>query len=135
MVERTIDDEDFIERVRQSLGNIEEDRITDDVILNAEDTFVQPYLKEHLDEDHDEDQDNLNNAYIAFTAEMAFKSIPALSTVSGGGLTANISVSQMRRDLIMKTDMALAQIGLDPLARAEERPSALAARTDGMLRE
>lgn len=130
MVTTSLEDEDLIRRIRDSLNDISENQLPSGTIMVKHDQIVEPYLERNTSDDVE--QDAFDNAAVAYTAELAYKAIPAKSTVSAGGVTANVAVSQYIDSLEENTSIAFAEIGVTP--PREGGPAAITERTDGMLR-
>lgn len=125
-------DQEFYDKVRRLLGDADETFVNDDNIEEQRDTVVLPYIDRNIDEDK-HDQEDIDAALLAYTAYRAFSSIPLMSTISGGGLTANLSPAQYQDELRHTASVALSGIGLT--LPQENGGTPFAARTDGMLRD
>ena len=116
--------------VRAFLGGVSDNFLKDDVIDEQANRDVIPYINRHIEAEEYE-QDDIDNAIIAYTADRAYNSIPLKSTVSGGGLTTNYATEQYRREIRQRSSAALAALDITPPHRG---PSAVVGRTSGMLR-
>lgn len=117
--------------VRNSLGDISDKWLKDGVIDYHRESVVEPWIDSKITAAN-YDQDDIDRAIIAYTAEKSYMSMPMKSTVSGGGLTANMAVRQYMDNLRQQTSEALAALDISPPSRG---PAPVATRTDGMLRD
>lgn len=124
--------EELYTKVRDILGAIDEEFIKDDNIEAQKSNIVQPFIDRNIDETL-HDQNDIDRAILGYTAYRAFSAVPLMSTISGGGLTANLSPSQYRSELREMASVALAGVGLS--IPEENSRAAFAKRTDGMLRD
>ena len=119
-------------RVRANLGGLSPPMLKDSVIDEQYENHVEPWIADKLEGKEDEyDQGDIDTAIVTFTAEKAYKSIPMKSTISGGGLTANMAVSQYLEELESSTSQALNKLDIQ---RPDTGAAAFATRTDGLLR-
>lgn len=121
---------ELIDSVRNSLGGVNSNLLKDGVITEHQDR-VERWIDNRIDPSN-HDQDDIDEAIVVYTAEKAWRSIPAKSTISGGGLTANMAVEQYINSLEKQSSEALAAIGL--VHPQKDQASAINARTDGILR-
>ncbi|MFB6236933.1 MAG: hypothetical protein ABEH81_01045 [Halopenitus sp.] len=89
-----------------------------------------PYIDKNLADPNDYTQDQIDNAIVHMGAYRAFASIPLKSTISGGGLTANLSPRQYRQELKQDASQSLAAIGLS--LPEQGNPAPFTGSTDGM---
>lgn len=133
MVSFSGNDTEFRDRVRASLGGIDPDFIKDSNIDEQKDGKVIPYIDRSITNESDKSQDDIDNAIVTYTAYRAFSSVPLMSTISGGGLTANMAPQQYRKEL--RQDAAIALEGIDITLPEKGSPAPVVDRTDGMLRD
>lgn len=132
MVEYSGTDPEFRELVRGALGGASQNFITDKNIKTQRKVKVEPFITDSLEQPDKVDQSKIDNAIITYTAYRAFGSIPIASTVSGGGLTANLSPSQYVEQLEHDASVALERIGLS--LPEGENPVEFVDSTDGIFR-
>lgn len=119
------------DEVRFFLGGVSEKFLKDGVIDTQVDRIVIPFLERGVTNPDNYDQNQIDNAIVAYAADRSYNAIPLKSTVSGGGLTTNYATKQYRTEIRQRTSEALAALDLVPPAKG---PAPIASRTDGFLR-
>lgn len=135
MVEYSQTEDDLIKEVRLTLGNIDASWISDDVILQAKRRRTMPKMESNIDDSEvgsTYPQEDIDAAIVSYTAYRAYTSKPFTSTVSGGGVTANMAVSQYLKQLREAASEAFSR--LDMSMPSEDSPAAFVDKTEGMFR-
>lgn len=119
------------DRVRAALGGINESALDDAVIDENADGNVTPHIASEIHKPEQYEQKQVDDAIVYFTAYRAFVSVPLKSTISGGGLTANMAPEQYRKELRQRASQSLAK--LDVSLPEADRPAAFVKSSDGMF--
>lgn len=128
-VEYTKSEVELRSEVRSALGELSDGLIKDDNI-NQKWQWTENWISQYVDQD-DYDDKLIDQAIVAYTAERAYKSLPQKSTISGGGVTANMAVSQYIENLEQQTSEALSNIGLTHPEKGS--PAGIVTRTNGIF--
>jgi len=107
----TQSNQEFREKVRDFLGDMSDDIVTDSMIDTQKDDLAIPTLE---DKGVDGSSSKINVAVAALTAELAFKSWLKKNRVGGGGeaLSVSMDIESYRKDLENQTQMALQRVGV-----------------------
>lgn len=106
----SLSDSDYISEVRDALAEIGTSMVPDDTITQAKDRWVQPGLNKFVG--NNPDQTKYDNAAIAWGAELSFNAYLAKTQMTDSSLQVTVNVGSYRRQLKMRTDLALSVLGI-----------------------
>jgi hypothetical protein len=109
-MDRTLTDSELITEVRDAMAGLDSSKVPDDTITQTADSFVIPVLNDLLSTDVDQDQ--FDNAVVAYTAEMAFGAWLSFTRLRDREVEVYLDTEQYLSQLKEKTDLALRVIGL-----------------------
>lgn len=122
-VSLSISETEFVDEVRTALGGLDEDVISNDMILQQKKRFVIPELENKLKgKNLSGEEQKVDTAIIALTAEKSFKTWVKKSQVTSGQTSMSISVESHKEDLEHQTAEALSQLGLSETPGAVGTP-------------
>jgi len=101
----TLTDQELVEEVRSALAGIDAGSIPDDTIIQAKDRFVLPILQKLLTDNVD--QDNFDNAVVAWTAEKSFDAWLTYTRLRDSNLETYTDPQAYKEDLRERTNNAL----------------------------
>jgi len=101
----TLTDQELVEEVRSALAGIDAGSIPDDTIIQAKDRFVLPILQKLLTDNVD--QDNFDNAVVAWTAEKSFNAWLTFTRLRDSNLETYTDPQAYKEDLRERTNNAL----------------------------
>jgi hypothetical protein len=101
----TLTDQELVEEVRSALAGIDAGSIPDDTIIQAKDRFVLPILQKLLTDNVD--QDNFDNAVVAWTAEKSFDAWLTYTRLRDSNLETYTDPEAYKEDLRERTNNAL----------------------------
>jgi len=101
----TLTDQELVEEVRSALAGIDAGSIPDDTIIQAKDRFVLPILQKLLTDNVD--QENFDNAVVAWTAEKSFDAWLTYTRLRDSNLETYTDPQAYKEDLRERTNNAL----------------------------
>jgi len=101
----TLTDQELVEEVRSALAGIDAGSIPDDTIIQAKNRFVLPILQKLLTDNVD--QDNFDNAVVAWTAEKSFDAWLTYTRLRDSNLETYTDPQAYKEDLRERTNNAL----------------------------
>lgn len=109
MTEVSLTDTEFVKEVRAAMAGLNSDKIPEDTILQAKKRFVLPLLNEVTG--NNPDQENFDNAAIAWTAEKSFDAWLTFTRIRDEGIEAYVNPEEYRSRLQSRTNTALSIMG------------------------
>lgn len=106
-LDTSLTDGELIAEVRDALANLDSSKVPDDTIEQTAFRFVIPLLNDILPKEPDIEQDNFDNAVIAWTAEKSFMAWLSFTRLRDREVETYLDPDQYLSQLEQRTDMAL----------------------------
>jgi hypothetical protein len=106
-LDTSLTDGELIDEVRDALAHLDSSKVPDDTIEQTAFRFVIPLLNDILPKEPDIEQDNFDNAVIAWTAEKSFMAWLSFTRLRDREVETYINPDQYLSQLKQRTDLAL----------------------------